>query len=75
MRLVVMCNCGTFVIDPEGTLDQIEGLKCLDCDQLAVVVPTCPTPCDADCVAPCHEGHQVVWKREHQPKDCPSGER
>lgn len=32
----------------------------------------CPTPCDDDCDVLCHEGHEVTWKREHQPEDCPS---
>jgi hypothetical protein len=30
----------------------------------------CPTPCDPDCVAACHEGHQPRWKRSHEPADC-----
>jgi hypothetical protein len=25
----------------------------------------CPTPCDDDCDAPCHEEHQPSWKRTH----------
>lgn len=34
---------------------------------------SCPTPCDDDCEALCHEGHQVPWKREHDPEHCPGG--
>jgi hypothetical protein len=30
----------------------------------------CPTACDPDCVAACHEGHQPRWKRSHEPADC-----
>jgi hypothetical protein len=30
----------------------------------------CPTPCDPDCVAACHEGHHPRWKRSHEPADC-----
>lgn len=33
---------------------------------------TCPTICDPDCEAICHESHEVRWKREHQPEQCPS---
>jgi hypothetical protein len=35
-------------------------------------VGSCPTPCDSDCEASCHETHQVRWKRGHQPWACPS---
>lgn len=31
---------------------------------------TCPTPCDDDCTAACHETHQVTRKREHDPETC-----
>jgi hypothetical protein len=34
--------------------------------------PTCPTLCEDDCEAACHEGHRVYWRREHRPEDCPS---
>jgi len=34
-------------------------------------VPTCPTLCDEDCEVDCHEGHQVSYKRDHEPEDCP----
>lgn len=27
-------------------------------------IHVCTTPCDADCDAYCHEGHQEPWKRE-----------
>lgn len=30
----------------------------------------CPTPCDEDCEAICHEGHVVVYRREHDPDEC-----
>lgn len=29
----------------------------------------CPTPCDPDCDAACHEVHQPPRKRDHQPND------
>lgn len=32
----------------------------------------CPTPCDDDCDAGCHEHHNVIWRRDHQPEDCPA---
>lgn len=35
----------------------------------------CPTPCDDDCDAPCHEGHAVPWKRQHQVEDCLTAQR
>lgn len=31
---------------------------------------TCPTLCDAECEAPCHEAHQPYWKRTHDPATC-----
>jgi hypothetical protein len=31
---------------------------------------TCPTGCDDDCEAICHEGHQVPWKRMHPVEIC-----
>ena len=31
----------------------------------------CPTPCDDDCDADCHEWHEVAYKREHDPYTCP----
>lgn len=31
---------------------------------------TCPTLCDDDCDALCHEGHQVLAKRRHDQADC-----
>ena len=31
----------------------------------------CPTPCDADCDAVCHEGHKVGARRLHDPDQCP----
>jgi hypothetical protein len=34
--------------------------------------PTCPTPCDRDCEQLCHEVHEVEWKRDHRPEDCPA---
>lgn len=30
----------------------------------------CPTPCDEDCFATCHEWHYVPWKRGHDPQQC-----
>lgn len=33
---------------------------------------TCPTPCDLDCIADCHEWHEVVQKRSHNVYECPS---
>lgn len=32
----------------------------------------CPTPCDDDCDAGCHEHHVVRWRRDHQPENCPA---
>lgn len=32
----------------------------------------CPTLCDVDCEETCHEVHSVTYKREHDPRDCPS---
>lgn len=32
---------------------------------------TCPTPCDPDCEAACHEVHKPAGKREHDPDQCP----
>lgn len=32
----------------------------------------CPTPCDDDCEAECHQWHVPRWKRDHQPEDCPA---
>lgn len=32
---------------------------------------TCPTECDDDCRADCHEYHEVRARRDHQPEDCP----
>jgi hypothetical protein len=31
---------------------------------------TCPTECDEDCEADCHEYHCVTWKRQHDPEEC-----
>lgn len=31
----------------------------------------CPTPCDDDCEAECHEWHQPSYRRAHQPENCP----
>lgn len=30
----------------------------------------CPTPCDDDCEATCHEAHQIRSKREHDVETC-----
>lgn len=30
----------------------------------------CPTPCDHDCEALCHEAHKPRWKRSHIVKVC-----
>lgn len=30
----------------------------------------CPTPCDSDCEARCHEGHQVGYKQTHDIAEC-----
>jgi hypothetical protein len=35
----------------------------------------CPTPCDDDCEAECHELHQVSWKRTHTPESHGAGRR
>lgn len=32
----------------------------------------CPTSCDDDYDAPCHEVHQVRWWRDHEPARCQS---
>jgi hypothetical protein len=32
----------------------------------------CPTLCDDNCEATCHEAHDPWWKRIHQPHNCPS---
>jgi hypothetical protein len=37
---------------------------------VATASPCCPTPCDPDCEQPCHEVHQVSWKRDHDPEVC-----
>lgn len=37
----------------------------------AMLVPICPTSCDDDCEVDCHEGHQVIPKRKHDPETCP----
>jgi len=38
---------------------------------LAVAAPPrCPTECDTDCAVPCHEAHQMPWKRDHNPEAC-----
>lgn len=31
----------------------------------------CPTECDDDCEAVCHEDHQVDFKKDHSRKECP----
>lgn len=33
----------------------------------------CPTECDDDCDAACHEGHHVPWKRHHEVDSCLDG--
>lgn len=35
----------------------------------------CPTDCDDNCDAPCHEWHQPTYRRDHRPDECPSVER
>lgn len=35
----------------------------------------CPTDCDDDCDALCHEWHAIPSRRDHQPDQCPSAER
>lgn len=30
----------------------------------------CPTLCDADCEDRCHEGHNVMWKKDHPDDWC-----
>lgn len=30
----------------------------------------CPTMCDDDCEARCHEWHQPPFKRDHRPESC-----
>lgn len=32
----------------------------------------CPTACDDDCGMWCHATHHVLWKRDHNPDDCPA---
>lgn len=32
--------------------------------------PRCPTPCDDDCEAVCHEAHAADFKRCHDPVEC-----
>lgn len=39
--------------------------------QLTHAPGRCPTPCDENCGADCHEAHEVLWKRSHQ---VPEGE-
>lgn len=34
---------------------------------------TCPTACDDDCTAKCHEGHYVLGNRQHDPAVCEDG--
>jgi hypothetical protein len=38
---------------------------------MVIMASECPTPCDDDCDAPCHEAHEVKWKRDHEPEECP----
>lgn len=33
----------------------------------------CPTICDDDCDATCHEAHEVPWKRQHNVEGCING--
>jgi len=37
-----------------------------------MTVAVCPTECDDDCDAPCHEAHYVPWRRQHDPQNCPA---
>src|SRR6476646_6850666 len=45
------------------------GRHCIECH---CDVQRCPTPCDDDCETNCHESHVVIWKRDHDPSECPS---
>lgn len=40
--------------------------------QSAVAAGHCPTLCDDDCDAPCHEVHAIPRKRGHEPAACPA---
>ena len=31
---------------------------------------SCPTPCDPDCAASCHERHKPQFHRSHDPGEC-----
>lgn len=35
-----------------------------------LLLTRCPTDCDPDCEATCHEYHQVTRRREHDPEKC-----
>lgn len=50
----------------------LNGCRCGNCGSCAKM-PDCPTPCDDDCEALCHEGHQVPFKRTHDPEECENG--
>lgn len=38
-------------------------------------VAACPTTCDPDCDAVCHEDHVAGHKKDHWPYDCPAANR
>lgn len=38
-------------------------------------VAACPTTCDPDCDAVCHEDHVAGHKKKHWPYDCPASDR
>lgn len=46
-----------------------DGYVMLDVTDSPAIAGECPTPCDDDCDALCHEGHQVGYKRDHEPGD------
>lgn len=39
---------------------------------VTMTAAVCPTECDDDCDAPCHEAHYVPWRRQHDPQNCPA---
>lgn len=54
---------------PDMTLNGVP-LRWSDLNQAWVPTWPCPTSCDDDCEARCHEGHVVTWKRDHEYESC-----
>lgn len=57
--------------DDESVIFTIDGLPAVYDNEAGAWRPyRCPTFCDDDCEALCHEGHQVTWKRDHDLTVC-----